>query len=642
MVREQEQFLEVVDRDTAELRWRSGLHPETLDAEEVPLASALGRVLAIDVIAQVDVPHFDRSNVDGFAVQAQDTYHAAEETPRELSINAEEVPTAQVPTTTVESGFATSIATGGKVPRGTDAVVMVEHALVVGERLRVFRPVAPGSGITFAGTDIARGERILRRGTILSARETGILSAIGMGRVQVVRQPRVGIISTGDEIVAPGELLGPASIFDANSTLLADAVRELGAEPVRLGIVGDDDGQLEKAIDDGLAVSDVLLLSGGTSKGAGDLCYRVLARRQPGIIVHGVALKPGKPICLGAVGSKPVVILPGFPTSAIFTFHEFVAPLIKLLGGRRIEKPETTTARMPFRYNSEVGRTEYLLVNLVPGEEGLSAYPLGKGSGSVTTFSQADGFLVIPRAQEFLEAGETVAVVSIGRGVSPADLVVIGSHCTGIDLLLGILNDRGFVSKTIWVGSQGGLAAVERGECDLAGIHLLEPQSNEYNRPFVPNGSTLVRGYGRMQGIAYRNGDHRFEGRSALEVVDVSRRDKDTYMVNRNRGSGTRILIDRLLAGLRPRGYAVEARSHNAVAAALEQGRVDWGVLIAPVASAYGLAFIPLVEERFDFVVPNRRWDRPAVAAFRGLLESPEVRRRLVEAGFLVDEGTVP
>jgi putative molybdopterin biosynthesis protein len=642
MVREQEQFLEVVDRDTAELRWRSRLRPETLGMEEVPLPSALGRVLAIDVIAQVDVPHFDRSNVDGFAVQAQDTYHAAEETPRLLSINAEEVPTAYVPATTVESGFATSIATGGRVPRGADAVVMVEHTLVVEQSLHVFRPVAPGAGITFAGTDIARGERILRRGTTLSARETGILAAIGQARVQVVRQPRVGIISTGDEIVAPGERLRPASIFDANSTLLADAVRELGAEPVRLGIVGDDDRQLDKAIDDGLGVCDLLLLSGGTSKGAGDLCYRILARRTPGIIVHGVALKPGKPICLGAVAAKPVVILPGFPTSAIFTFHEFVAPLIRLLGGRRIEKPETTTARMPFRCNSEAGRTEYLLVNLVPGEEGLSAYPLGKGSGSVTTFSQADGFVVIPRAQEFIEAGETVAVVSIGRGVSPADLVVIGSHCTGIDLLLGILNDRGFTSKTIWVGSQGGLAAVERGECDLAGIHLLEPQSNEYNRPFVPKGSTLVRGYGRMQGIAYRKGNDRFEGRTALDVVDVSRRDHDTFMVNRNRGSGTRILIDRLLAGGRPRGYAVEARSHNAVAAALEQGRADWGVLIAPVAATYGLAFIPLVEERFDFVVPNRRWDRPAVAAFRTLLERPEVRRRLAEDGFLVGDGAVP
>jgi len=260
----------------------------------------------------------------------------------------------------------------------------------------------------------------------------------------------------------------------------------------------------------------------------------------------------------------------------------------------------------------------------------------------VTTFSQADGFLTIPRNEEFVEAGETVAVFAIGRGVAPADLVVMGSHCTGIDLLLGFLNERGFTSKTIWVGSQGGVAAAARGECDLAGIHLLDPETNQYNRPFAPPGATLVPGYGRMQGIAYRPGDRRFLDRRAVDVVDVSCRDVDCYMVNRNRGSGTRILMDRLLDGRRPRGYAVEARSHNAVAAALQQGRADWGLLIAPVAAAYGLAFIPLSAERFDFLIPDDRWNRPAVAAFRELLETRDVRRRLAQAGFRLGEERRP
>jgi putative molybdopterin biosynthesis protein len=200
-----------------------------------------------------------------------------------------------------------------------------------------------------------------------------------------------------------------------------------------------------------------------------------------------------------------------------------------------------------------------------------------------------------------------------------------------------MLNDRGFTSKTIWVGSQGGLAAVARGECDLAGVHLLDPETNQYNRPFLPARARLLPGYGRMQGFAYRPGDRRFEGRSATEAIDAAGRAGDCYMVNRNRGSGTRILIDRRLAGRRPPGYAVEARSHNAVAAALQQGRADWGVLIAPVAAAYGLAFIPLSEERFDFVIPDDRWDRPAVAAVRELLEIPAVRSRLAEAGFNLD-----
>jgi len=642
MTREQEQFLEVVDRETAERRWWAWLRPEVLDGEEVPLGRALGRVLESDVVAEFDVPPFDRSNVDGFAVQAQDTFGAAEETPRRLAINSEEIATGVVPRESVLPGTATPIATGGVVPRGADAVVMVEHTYLSGASVQVVRPVAPGAAVTFAGTDVARGERILRKGALLTARETGTLAAIGKATVRVVRQPRVAIVSTGDEIIAPGEPLRPAAIFDANSTLIADAVRELGAVPIELGIVGDEDRGLEQALESGLGQADLVLFSGGTSKGAGDLCYRTLERRKPGLIVHGVALKPGKPICLGAAGRKPVVILPGFPTSAIFTFHEFVAPLVRYLGGRKSEKPETTPARMPFRYNSESGRTEYLLINLVQGKDGLTAYPLGKGSGSVTTFSQADGFITIPRGQEFVDAGEVVSVIALGRGLAPADLVVIGSHCKGIDLLLGILNERGISSKTIWVGSQGGLAAAARGECDVAGTHLLDAATNVYNQAFVPDGSRLLRGYGRMQGISFRRGDPRFEGKSVPEAARAACGEKDCYMVNRNRGSGTRILIDRLLEGCRPRGHAVEARSHNAVAAALAQGRADWGVVIEPIAAEYGLGFLPLQAEQFDFVIPLSKWDRPAVAAFRELLASAQVRRQLRDAGFDLAEGDKP
>ena len=378
--------------------------------------------------------------------------------------------------------------------------------------------------------------------------------------------------------------------------MIADAVRELGAEPVVLGIVADDDHALNAVLEGGLARCDVVLLSGGTSKGAGDLCYRVLARRDPGIIVHGVALKPGKPICLGAVGKKPVVILPGFPTSAIFTFHEFVAPLLRFLSGRRVVKPATTTARMPFRYNSEIGRTEYLLVNLVEGPAGLAAYPLGKGSGSVTTFSLADGFLTIPRSQEFIDAGEAVNVFAIGRGMAPCrpggDRVALYGHRsdpghpqrTG----LHVQDDLGWFARRIDCSGAG------RMRC--CGNSSARPGKQSVQPLVCATGATLFSGYGRMQGIGHRPGDPRFEGRdAAAKSSTTTARDPDCFMVNRNRGSGTRILIDRLLGGLRPCGHAVEARSHNAVAAALRQGRADWGLLIEPVARAYDLAFIPLV-----------------------------------------------
>jgi putative molybdopterin biosynthesis protein len=639
MAREQDQFLDVVDRDTAERRWWQWLRPVVLDAEEVPLPQALGRVLGADVAAGVDVPGFDRANVDGFAVIAAETYGASEEVPRRLQINTEELATGVVPRMTLRPGTATAIATGGMLPRGADAVVMVEHTTIAADgTLRVHRPVAPGAGVTFAGTDMARGELVLRTGTRLTARETGVLAAIGCGSVHVIRRPRVAIISTGDEIIAPGAPMAPAAVYDANATLLADAVRELGGVPVPLGIVGDDPEALAALLDRGLE-SDLVVLSGGTSKGTGDVSYRVLAQYSPGILVHGVALKPGKPICLGAVGSTPVAILPGFPTSAIFTFHEFIAPLVRHLGGGKAEARETLAARMPLRFNSEIGRTEYLLVNLVESASGLAAYPMGKGSGSVTTFCRADGFIVIPRSREYLDAGESVTVTPLGRGTMPADLVCIGSHCLGLDFLLGLLNDEGQTAKTIWVGSQGGLIAAGRGECDLAGIHLLDPATDTYNRPFLPAGVRLFPGYDRMQGIVHRKGDGRFEGRAVASAVAEALGDRECVLVNRNRGSGTRVLIDRLLGGQRPPGYAVEARSHNAVAAAVAQCRADWGLAIEPVATAYGLGFVPVRVEQYDFAIPEDRWERPAVRAFRGLFERPEVVAALAAMGFPRREG---
>jgi putative molybdopterin biosynthesis protein len=329
----------------------------------------------------------------------------------------------------------------------------------------------------------------------------------------------------------------------------------------------------------------------------------------------------------------PVVILPGFPTSAIFTFQEFVAPIIRRLAGRSDDRAATVPARLPLRVNSERGRTEYLLVNLVAGAAAdgpaYAAYPMGKGSGSVTTFSRADGFLVIPRQREYLESGDAVEVHLLGQGLQSADLVVIGSHCVGLDYLLGRLRERGLRTKVLAVGSTGGLAAARRAECDLAGIHLLDPATGAYNRPFLGDDLLLLPGYRRMQGIVFRRGDARFEGKSLAEGVAAALADPGCVLVNRNRGSGTRVLIDRLLGGARPAGYLAEAKSHNAVAAAVAQGRADWGVAITPVARDADLGFLPLQEEHYDFAVPRSRWERPAVRAFRDLLEQEETRRAL-------------
>uniref|UniRef100_A0A7C2P6E9 Molybdopterin molybdenumtransferase n=1 Tax=Schlesneria paludicola TaxID=360056 RepID=A0A7C2P6E9_9PLAN len=635
---DQDQFLDVIDRDAAEQRFRAALTLRPLGAERVPLSDALGRVLAECVIAAVDVPSFDRSNFDGFAVRAADTVGASELTPKSLRLLPGSLEAGTPATHSVRPGEAVRIATGGMVPRGADAILMIEHADVTSGEVLIRRAVTPGFGISFAGTDIATGETVLRTGTVLTSRETGVLAAIGTDRVSVWRKPRVAILSTGNEIIAPGQPMRPAAVYDSNAQILSDAVRELGGEPRCWGIVRDDTAALRTMLHAALAESDVVLLSGGTSKGEGDLCYRVVAGfSDPGIVVHGVALKPGKPLCLAVTAGKPVVILPGFPTSAIFTFHEFVAPVIRLLGGRPPESHETVPATLAVKTNSEIGRTEYLLVGLVHTDNGLAAYPMGKGSGSVTTFSRADGFVTIPRHTEIVEAGTPVEVTLIGRGLAVADLVVIGSHCVGLDQLLTELQQRGVTAKLLTVGSSAGLAAAKRGECDLAGVHLLDPATGEYNRPFLSDTVELIPGYGRLQGILYRRGDERFEGKSLAEIVAQATTDPQCVMVNRNQGSGTRILIDRLLAGARPPGYAVQPTSHNAVAAAVVQGRADWGVAIESVAVANGLEFVPYQEERYDFVVPKSRRHRAAVEAFVALLSEPEMRTRLVALGLRVE-----
>jgi len=642
-MRDQEQFLHVLDRDEAERRFRAALDLTPRGIETVPLDAALGRVLATDVISPVDVPSFDRSNVDGFAVVAEDTFGASEEVPRTVAVAEETIHTGIVPATVIRPATAVEIATGGMIPRGADAVVMVEHTEIDGRDLRIARAVTPGSGVSFAGTDITSGETVLRRGESLTSRDTGVLAAIGVATVDVWRKPVVAILSTGDEIIAPGEPMQPAKVYDSNAQVLADAVRELGGEPTRFGITRDDLNALRTTLQSALETCDVVLLSGGTSKGAGDLSYRVVAElRDPGIVAHGVALKPGKPICLAATGGRPVVVLPGFPTSAVFTFHEFVAPVLRLLAGRGAQERTVVEARLAVKVNSEIGRTEFLLVGLVEtagnAVEGttLAAYPMGQGSGSVTTFSRADGFATIGRHEEIVQAGTIVDVQLLGRDLQLADLVVIGSHCVGLDFLLGELQQQGVRSKFLAVGSTVGLDAAKRGECDVAGIHLLDPKTGEYNRPFLIPSLELVTGYGRAQGVVFRPGDRRFEGRTAHDAIAGTRQDPACVMVNRNQGSGTRALVDRLLGGLKPAGYAVQPRNHNAVAAAVAQGRADWGVTLDIVARRAGLGFLPVQEEQYDFVVPASRANRPGVVAFKALLHESHVLQALARLGMKV------
>jgi putative molybdopterin biosynthesis protein len=631
---DQEQFLHVVSREEAVRMWTQALDPKPLGAETVALAEALGRVTARAIPAPVDAPPFDRAVVDGFAVLAADLARASASSPVRLALNPEIVAAGVWPRLAVAPGTATPIATGGPLPRGADAVVMIERTEPDGEgAILVGAALTPGAGVAFAGSDIARGQTLLHKGVVVGSREIGMLAAVGVADIPVFRRPRVAVVSTGDELRQPGEALGPAQIFDANGPIVAAALIEDGCEAAERVALPDDVEALRAALKRLHASCDAIVLSGGTSKGAGDLTYRLIGELgAPGVVVHGVALKPGKPLCLAVCEGKPVVALPGFPTSAMFTFHDIVAPALRRMAGLPPRREAMVDAVTPQRTPSELGRTEFVMAALARAGEGLAAFPVGKGSGSVSAFAQADGFFAIDALSDGLPAGSMVKVSLFSPHARAPDLVIAGSHCVGLDAVAARLADAGLFARILALGSLGGLQALKRGEADVAPIHLLDEASGVYNAPFLSEGMRLAPGWGRLQGLTFRPGDARFEGRSIEAALAAALADPEAIMVNRNQGAGTRTLIEGLLKGAKPRGYWNQPRSHNAVAAAVAQGRADWGLAIRPAAEALGLGFLPLADERYDFAVTVAPGKAEAIAAFEAALRA--ARAEIAAAGF--------
>lgn len=583
---------------------------------------ANGRILAEDIISGVDVPPFTRASMDGYAVNAQDTYTACEDMPVTLKPVGSIHPGVN-PDIHVNTGEAVEISTGAVMPSGADAVVMVEYTHNKGSTINILRPVSINENVMQAGSDIMAGERVLKKGTVLRARELGVLAATGRSNVRVYGLD-VGIISTGDELAEPGNKLQAGQIYDINSYSISAAVSECGGTPIRYPAVMDDETAIKNVLQKAADECDIILTSGSTSAGSGDIIYRIIGENGT-VFVHGINIKPGKPAIIGKVFGKTVFGLPGYPASSLTIFNEFVAPLIRKITGQKEERLNMK-AKLVKRVRSE-GRSQLLPVGVVRGR----AYPVEKGSGAITTLSEADGFIEIPDDVEMLEAGETVDVTLFGKPGQP-DLLFIGSNCLGLDALFDL---AGLNVRVINTGSSGGLSAIRNGTADIAGVHLLD-EKGEYNISFMEefgiHDAVVVKGYLREQGLVVRKDSN------IRKIEDVT----SSRLINRNTGSGTRVLTDRKLKEIADKkgisfeklkasinGYNTEAKTHSAVAAAVGLGKADTGIAIRTAAELNGLGFIKIADEEYDFVISSKIIGTPDVKLFLKALRSEEFKEKL-------------
>lgn len=405
-------FRKLLTFEEAKRKLQEYFKPNPLGVEEVPLLEAHNRVLAEDITANLDIPPFNRSTVDGYAVKAQDTFGAEENKPIKLKVCGT-VNVGEKPNVKVEKGAAAEIMTGAPIPEGADAVVPVEHTERRNDELYVYSVVVNGENVMKAGADIRRGETVLKAGKLLGSREIGVLAALGMAKVKVYIAPKIAVLSTGNEITEPGEKLLPGKIYDINAYSLSAAVLESGGTPVYMGVFPDDKETLQKALEKALASADAVITSGGVSVGPKDVIPNILdSLGKPGVIICGIATKPGKPMTVALVNGKPVFSLPGHPTSALLMFHLFVRPVILGMAGRTVDEGLMVKAFSAARLFPAKGRRTFVMVRLIRDEQNrLLAEPVQSGlSGAITTLARADGFVEIAENQQFIEEGEEVTV----------------------------------------------------------------------------------------------------------------------------------------------------------------------------------------------------------------------------------------
>jgi molybdenum cofactor synthesis domain-containing protein len=613
---DRKQFRDLADPETARETIRSlDLAP---DPETVPLREARGRVLAERIDADLDVPGFDRASVDGYAVRAADTFGADEADPARLS-PVGEVHAGTEPGVEVGPEECAEISTGAVVPPGADAVVMVERTDREGGDVSVRTPLAPGDGVMFSGADIAAGERALGPGTVVTSREIGLLSAIGVESVPVRGKPTVGIISTGDELVRPGEPLDSdaGEIYDVNSYTVASAVEEAGGEAKLYPHAGDDYDAMESALRSAAEKCDLVLSSGSTSASAVDVIYRVVEETGE-LLLHGVAVKPGKPMLVGRLKESAYVGLPGYPVSALTIFRTFVAPAIRRAAGR--PEPETATVEgaMATRERYSEGRLRYMPVGLVEDGDGETlVYPVDKGSGATTSLVEADGIVAVDPDVEYLDAGERVEVRLFSPDVRPPTAFGAGEDDPALSRLLDRL-DR---PRYLGVGSRQGRRRLRDGVTDFA---VLTGSS-------TPEGAIELGAWDREWGLVVPEGNPRgIEGLADLV-------DSDVAFVNRTTDSGLRSTLEDALGELATRrgvdrrelaesieGFELAVRAHESPARKVLAGDAEAGLGLKATAAALGTGFVACGTERVAVVADPDRAEKPGVRRLEAAIEGSE------------------
>ncbi|HEX6353091.1 molybdopterin biosynthesis protein [Actinophytocola sp.] len=586
-------FLSDVPAAAAHTAWREARAaagcPPRVDVVRVPVGQAVGRVTAEPVWARRSSPAFDSAGMDGIAVRAADTVGAAETTP--VLLTDFEV-----------------VDTGDPMPAGYDAVVMREHVHRVGEAAEIRAAVPPYQHVRSIGEDISAAELLLPEGHRLRPVDVAASAAAGVVELAVRRPPVVAVIPTGDEIRPIGASLAPGDILDTNSLMLAAQAREVGCEARVTDIVRDDPDAITAALRAAAAGADLVLLIAGSSAGRDDYTARVVAGAGT-LAVHGVAVRPGHPVVLGAVDATPVIGVPGYPVSAALTFDIFAAPLLAELEGAAPRERPSTTAHLARKLPSAIGMDDWVRVRLGRVRDRVVATPLPRGAGVLTSLVRADGLLIVPSGVEGHHAGAEVRVELL-RGLGEIDrtIVAIGSHDLVLDLAASALraDDPLITLASSNVGSLGGLVALRDGLCHIAGSHLLDPATGEYTLPYVDKllgpDIAVIRLVHRDQGLIVAPGNP-----LELAKIDDLTRPGLRY-VNRQRGAGTRVLLDHELArrGIDPAdvpGYTREEHTHLAVAAAVAAGRADTGMGILAAARAFGLDFVPVTQEPYDLVL---------------------------------------